>query len=168
MQRRSLLKIGVASAVLLTVAGAGMALIQPGLKQGHLTPAAVDVFRAVARAILDGSLPIEGSEREATLREHLKRLDVAVAAFPSATQGELSQLLALLVSAPGRTLLAGLRVAWHEASVAELQRSLQDMRLSSMALRQQTYHALRDLTNAAFYADPSVWPLLDYPGPEPV
>ena len=52
--------------------------------------------------------------------------------------------------------------------MADVQRSLQDMRTSSLALRQQSYHALRDLTNAAFYADPSAWPLLGYSGPREV
>ena len=31
------------------------------------------------------------------------------------------------------------------------------MRTSSLALRQQAYHALRDLTNAAYFADPQSW-----------
>ena len=77
-------------------------------------------------------------------------------------------MLGLLASAPGRVALAGLRTGWQEASVADVQRSLQDMRTSSLALRQQSYHALRDLTNAAFYADPSAWPLLGYSGPREV
>ena len=42
------------------------------------------------------------------------------------------------------------------------------MRTSTLELRQQAYHALRDLTNAAFYANPDVWPLLGYPGPDAV
>ena len=37
-----------------------------------------------------------------------------------------------------------------------------------LALRQQAYHALRDLTNAAHYADPQIWALMGYPGPRAV
>jgi hypothetical protein len=40
------------------------------------------------------------------------------------------------------------------------------MRVSSLALKQQAYQALRDLTNAAYYADPSAWNVLGYPGPK--
>ena len=35
----------------------------------------------------------------------------------------------------------------------------------ALALRQQAYHALRELTNAAYYADASAWRTLGYPGP---
>ena len=168
MQRRRFLKLGVGAAALLAVAGGGVALLRPGLVNGHLTESARVVFHAIARAVLDGSLPSVAGEREAALQAQLKRLDAVLAAFPTATQRELSQLLGLLASAPGRVALAGLRTGWQEASVADVQRSLQDMRTSSLALRQQSYHALRDLTNAAFYADPSAWPLLGYSGPREV
>ena len=165
MQRRRLLKIGIGATALLAVAGAGLALLRPGLVQGRLTPDAISVFEAVARAVLDGSLPIDAHEREAAITAHLKRLDDAVASFPAATQTELSQLLALLASVPGRSGLAGLYSAWPEATVNDLQQALEGMRTSSLVLRQQTYHALRDLTNAAYYADSTAWVLLGYPGP---
>jgi hypothetical protein len=165
MQRRSLLKLGVASAALLAAAGGGLALLQPGVARGRLTPAARAVFHAVARVVLDGSLPEAGAERDASLQAHLARLDAVIAAFPDATRAELSQLLALLVSGPGRTLLASLHTGWADASRDELAQAMLGMRTSSLALREQTYHALRDLTNAAFYADSATWPLLGYPGP---
>ena len=165
MQRRSLLKIGVASAALLVVAGGGLALLQPGLVRGRLTPAARAVFHAVARLVLDGSLPAVGAERDAALQAHLGRLDAVLANFPDATRAELSQLLALLVAGPGRRLLAGLHADWADATTTELAQAMHQMRTSSLALRQQTYHALRDLTNAAFYADSATWSLLGYPGP---
>ena len=168
MQRRSLLKLSVAAAALLAVTGGGIALLRPALVRGHLAPQAMAIFRAVALAVLDGSLPSEASGRETALRDHLKRLGSAIAAFPAETQAELSQLLALLASVPGRALVAGLHTAWSEASVADVQRALEKMRHSDLALRQQGYHALRDLTNAAFYADPSAWALLGYPGPRTV
>lgn len=168
MQRRTLLKLGVGAAAVLAVAGGGVALWQPGLESGRLTPASRDVFEAVARAVLDGSLPDEPGQRRVAMQAHLHRLDDAIAAFPPAVQGELSQLLALLAHAPGRVLLAGLTVDWPRASVAQLQSALDGMRFSTLDLRQQAYHALRDLTNAAYYADASTWPLLGYPGPRPV
>ena len=168
MQRRRFLKLGVGAAALLAVAGGGVALLRPGLVNGGLTESARAVFHAIARAVLDGSLPSKAPERDAALQQHLKRLDAVLAAFPAATQRELSQLLGLLASAPGRVALAGLHAGWQEASLADVQRSLQDMRTSSLSLRQQSYHALRDLTNAAFYADPSAWPLLGYSGPREV
>ncbi len=74
-------------------------------------------------------------------------------------------MLALLAAAPGRRLLAGLADDWPQASTADIARALQSMRTSPLAVRQQVYHALRDLTNAAWYVDEATWPALGYPGP---
>jgi hypothetical protein len=168
MQRRTLLKLGLGAAAILAVAGGGLALMRPGLIDGRMTPSARTVFHAVARAVLDGSLPADAAQRESALAAHMLRLDAELAGFPAALHTELSQLLALLVSAPGRLGLTGLRSDWPDASVAELQQALQGMRTSSLQLRQQVYHALRDLTNGAYYADPAIWPLMGYPGQRPV
>ena len=169
VQRRKLFQLGLGAAALLAVVGGGMALLRPGLSNGRLSAAGLAVLGGVARAVLDGSLPADMPADRATralaLEAHLARVDAAVADFPAPTQAELSQLLALLAAAPGRIALAGLNTDWNQAGVAEVQRALQDMRTSGLALRQQAYHALRDLTNAAFYADAGAWPLLGYPGP---
>lgn len=159
------MKLGIGTAALLVVAGGGVALLRPGLIDGRLAPAGREVLHAVARAVLDGVLPVDAGARAAALEAHLKRVDEAIAVFPSATQAELSQLLALLGSAPGRLALAGLMTAWPQAQTSDVQRALQSMRTASLDLRQQAYHALRDLTNAAFFADPVAWPSLGYPGP---
>lgn len=169
MQRRALLKLGFVSAAVLAAGGAAVGQLQPGVaSDGRLTQSGRTIFAAVASAVLDASLPTEAAERDATLLAHLGRLDGAIGAFPSVTRDELSQLLAVLATAPGRWLLAGLQPAWREAGLADIQAALQSMRVSRLALRQQAYQALRDLTNAAYYADASAWPLLDYPGPQPV
>jgi hypothetical protein len=168
MQRRRLLQLGLGAGVLLAVAGGGVALMRPGLAAGRLTEAGREVFQAVARAVLDGSLPAAPAARNAALAAHMQRLDDALAAFPVHTQAEVSQLLALLASSPGRVALAGLNTSWPQATVEQVQTALQGMRISSLALRMQAYHALRDLTNAAYYADPSTWEQLGYPGPRPL
>jgi hypothetical protein len=165
MQRRTLLKLGLGAGVVLAVAGGGVALWQPGLRAGHLSKDARVLMRAVARAVLDGALPADTALREQALDAHLERLDAAIAAFPAATRAELSQLLALLSSAPGRVVFAGLNTPWPQAGVAEVQRALQSLRRSSLSLKQQAYHALRDLTNAAYFSDPSAWVHMGYPGP---
>ena len=123
---------------------------------------------AVALAVLDGALPGAETARSQAIAAHLARLEAAIAAFPAATQSELSQLLALLASAPGRLALAGLSTAWPQARVEQVQAALQGMRLSSLSLKQQAYHALRDLTNAAYFSDESAWPGMGYPGPAAV
>jgi hypothetical protein len=165
MQRRSLLKLGAGSAVLLAIAGGSLALVQPGLNSGRLSAGARDLFAAVARAVLQGSLPIEPARRDTAVADLLERIEALVAALPDHAQDELSQLLALLAIAPGRAALAGLHTPWAKAEISELQRALQSMRVSGLALRRQAYQALHDIVTGAYFADASTWAMLGYPGP---
>jgi hypothetical protein len=165
MQRRTLLKLGAASAAVLLVAGGAAALLQPGLDGGRLSASGREVFSAVGRAVLDKTLPADEGARQIALNGLLSRVDVLVQSLPPHAQAELSQLLALLASAAGRRALAGLGEPWQQASVTAIQQSLQGMRLSGLALRQQAYAALHDITAGAYFSDPASWPLLGYPGP---
>lgn len=165
MQRRSLLKLGIASAAVLAVAGGTLALLQPGLHQGRLSPGARDVFRAVGGAILDGSLPNAAPARVQALDAMTERIDALAQSLPPHAQAELSQLLALLASSAGRVALAGLTQPWSVASVTDLQQALESMRTSALDLRQQAYHALHDIVGGAYFSDASTWGLLGYPGP---
>lgn len=140
-------------------------MLQPGLRQGKLTPAAQTIFSSVARAILDRTLPSEQLDKQRALAGLLQRIDDLVQAFPPHVQAELSQLLGLLATAAGRRTLAGLASDWQSASVTDMQEALQSMRVSRLALRQQSYHALHDIVGAAYFSDASTWPALGYPGP---
>jgi hypothetical protein len=166
MQRRSLLGLGVAGAAVLALAGGGAALMyERAWRDSKLLPAGRRVLAAVARAVLDGSLPSDAAAQAAAIGGHLTRMEATVSAMPTHTQREIADLLALLAMPPLRATVGGLSVAWERASVSEVQAALQSMRQSSLLLRRQAYGALRDLTHAAYFADPSTWPLLHYPGP---
>lgn len=165
MQRRTLVKLGVVSAAVLIVAGGATALLQPGLRDGKLTAAGQDIFSSVAGAVLDGTLPEEPQARQKALVGLLARIDGLAQAFPPHVQAELSQLLGLLATGVGRRTLAGLQPEWRAASTKEVQGTLQSMRLSRLALRQQSYHALHDIVGAAYFSDASTWATLGYPGP---
>ncbi|MEJ6006526.1 hypothetical protein WG899_13285 [Paucibacter sp. AS339] len=171
MQRRSLLKLGLGAGVVLAVAGGAAALLmKPGLHEDNkkLGEPARQLMRAVALALFDGLLPQEAAAREARLTLHLSQLEAGIAGFPPALRAELSQVLMLLDTAPGRLGLTGLSSDWSKASVAEVQAALQAMSQSSMSLRQQVYHALRDLNTLMFFNDPSSWALVGYPGPRTI
>ena len=169
MQRRGLLKLGVAGLTVLGLGGVGVALWRPGIESGgRLSATGREVFRAVAWAVLDGCLPEAPPDLDRALTAHLRGLDTVIASLPEFARQELSRLLALLATAPGRRMLAQLDTPWHAAARAQLQRSLESMRQARGDLRQQAYHALRDLTNAAYFADPASWPLLGYPGPRAI
>ncbi|MBB5203352.1 hypothetical protein HNQ51_000645 [Inhella inkyongensis] len=164
MQRRTLLKLGGATALLFGAAG-GLALLwSPGLKGSQLTPAGRLALGAIARAVLDGALPAG----DAALNRHLNHLEGVFAAMPPAVQAELQQLMGLIANAPGRLGLLGLAGPLHEQSVADLQSALESLRHSRLGLRQQVYFALRDLNAAAFYSQPEAWQLIGYPGPREI
>jgi hypothetical protein len=165
MKRRTLFQLSAGAAVALLIVGGGVALVAPGLQDGRLSSAGRDVITAVGRAVLDGSLPSETGAQQIALNGLLIRVDGLVGALAPHAQAELSQLLALLATGAGRRSLAGLSPDWPDASVAQVQAALQDMRLSSLALRQQAYLALHDIVGGAYFSDPSTWPLLGYPGP---
>ncbi len=165
MQRRTLLRLGAGSALVLLVAGTAVSLLQPGLKDGRLSAAARDVFTAVGRGVLDGSLPTEAGPRQIAVNGLLDRIDALAFGLPAHAQAELSQLLGLLATSAGRRGLAGLAADWPLASVTEVQQALQSMRTSSLSLRQQAYHALHDIVGGAYFSDASTWPQLGYPGP---
>lgn len=165
MHRRTVLKLGVASAVALGVAGGAASLWSAGLVDGRLAPAGREVFRAVGRAILDQTLPRDETARRVALDGLLGRVDELVVALPPHAQAELSQLLSLLASAPGRRMLGGLAEPWPVAPEADIQNALQEMRLSSLVLRRQAYAALHDITAAAYFSDAATWAQLGYPGP---
>ena len=165
MQRRTLIKVGAVSAVLLAVVGGTAALIQPGLQNGNLTAAGRNVFRAISAAVLDKTLAEQPQTKNAELTALLGRIDVLISALPQHAQAELSQLLSILASGAGRRALAGLSTPWASASTPEVQAALQDMRLSSLGVRQQAYAALHDITAGAYFSEPTTWTMLGYPGP---
>jgi hypothetical protein len=166
VQRRSLLKLGVAGTVTLALLGGGAAMFyEPAWRDGRLTDAGRRVLRAIARAVLDGSLPADSGPQAAALASHMDRMGTTLRAMPNATQREVGDLLAILASPPGRLALAGLATDWLRADVAHIQAALQAMRTSRLNFRRQAYHALRDLTHAAYFASGDTWIQLGYPGP---
>lgn len=165
MRRRHLLQIGLFSTVTLAAGGAAALWWRGAEPFDRLGPAGREIFRAVARAVLDGSLPEETNARALALEGLLSRIDGVVQALAPHAQAELAQLLGVLAVAPGRIGLATLRPEWAQASVGQLQEALQSMRTSSLSLRRQAYQALHDITGSAYFADRSTWTLLGYPGP---
>ena len=164
MKRRTWLKLGLVGGAVVALGGGLLAFVRPGWADGRLTPQGRELFAAVARAVLEGQLP-EGPEAQPALQAHLGRLEDTVRSMPAVVQAEIAEMSALLLHPLGRRALTGLEVDWSQATPVQLGPVLQALRESSLALRQQVYHALRDLTNGAYFADPSTWRELGYPGP---
>lgn len=168
MQRRRLLQLGVGAAAVLGLAGAGVAWMPGAFDGGRLSAHSRSVFASLAVVMLEGSLPTDPKAREGALQRHLERVDATVAGLPAASRRDLGTLLALLGTAPGRLGLMGTTAGWDELPPARLASALQSMRDSPVALRQQTYAALRELTVASYFADRETWSQLGYPGPVPI
>lgn len=169
MHRRRLLKLGlVGSAALGAVGGIAWLAQTPQSRHAPLSAAAFQVLSAIATALLEGSLPTDDRDRQAALPAYEKRLTNTVSGLPPSTQRELAQLLSLMTLAPGRWAFSGLRTPWPEASREHCRDALEAMRRSRWMQRRQVYHALRDLARAAWYAAPTAWAALGYPGPQTV
>lgn len=165
MQRRTLLKLGLASGAVLALAGGAAVLLRPGLEQGRLAPAARPLFVSLGRAILQGTLPAEPGAQARALDGLVERVDALAQNLPLPVQAELSELVGLLCTAPGRRLLAGLAPGWEEARPEEVRAALDGMRFSALALRQQAYQALHEIVGGAYFSEESTWKVLGYPGP---
>lgn len=168
MQRRTLLKLGFVGAALIGAAGLALKQVVPGRTQGRLSEGARAMVDALAIAVLHTTLPADPAERRKALDGLQARLEDTIRGLPVYLQQEVDELLTIAASSPGRLALFGLGAAWPQATPAAVTSALQGMRESGLALKQQAYHALRDILNAAYFADASAWRALGYPGQRPV
>jgi hypothetical protein len=168
MKRRTLLTVGIATGALLTVTGATLALLKPGRKEARFTPSGRALFMAVTQTVLGPLLPLESAARSAAIDAHLTRVEATIAGLPPHMQAEVDELITIIGSSPGRVALVGLSTDWASATATQITEALQSMQRSTLSVRQQAYHALRDITNGSYFADPSTWSAIGYPGARPV
>jgi hypothetical protein len=159
--RRSLLGLSAASAALLMVGGSAALMMRPVWSQGKLLPDGRNVMLAVAKTVLDGGLPADALAQSAALSGLIQRVEAALNAFPQHTQDEFAQLLGLLAH-PWSRMAMGMSVDWTKASTQDVTDWLQSQRLSALDLKQQAYHALHDLTFAAWFSDKQVCKAMGY------
>lgn len=168
VQRRSFLKLGIASAVVLAIGGGAVTLMKPGLIDGKLSPSARVVMAKIGQAMLLGTLPTEPAALKSATNALLLRTDAFLSGLPTFVIAELDQLLGLLISAPGRRFLVGLTSSWEDATPAEVGTALQAMRTSGTELRIQSYQGLHDIVCAPYFSGEESWAVLGYPGPHSV
>jgi hypothetical protein len=161
MQRRTFLRLSVLGAAVL---GAGVIAVRLA---GRDTPEAAradasTVLRGVIPALLAGVLPLEPEAYRVAQRDALERTLTAIDGLPAVIRAELGQLFGLLASHPGRWL-AGLD--WDTATPEQVASFLRRWRTSSFDLFVVGYQAMHDLVFGSWYADPSSWEAIGYPGP---
>lgn len=164
MRRRTFLRAaGLVGGVALGAAGGVAWLIGPERRDAATSPSTPRILRAVMPALLAGALPADPAARTAALAAGLERSIGAIRAFPLGTRHEIGELFMLLDSAPGRWL-AGVG-DWDAARADEVAAFLQRWRTHRIELFRAGYQALHDLVLAPWYAEPSTWAGIGYPGP---
>lgn len=163
LSRRTFLKAGLVGTLALA-AGGGIYRLAYGSAVPHrfaLDGEARAAIDAIIPAMLAGALHHDSAAIGATTA----RVHQAILGLPLATQKEIQDLFGLLALAPARRFIAGVPDGWASASSAQVGAFLQGWRLHHFETLQVAYHALHDLVLGAWYADPSSWTAIGYPGP---
>lgn len=163
-KRRWFLKTALAIGVVGTSLG-GLVFWHRGLSEGKLTQHGRDVLHGLARGVLGPQLPSDAAEREAVLTRHVDNLESFIRGTPAVLQIQVNAILGLLGNPPTRYMLTDLKGSWREASDAQIDRALENMRLNPLPTQRLTYQVVRGLTCMTFFSDSANWPLTGYPGP---
>lgn len=165
--RRSFLKIGVLGAITLAAGGALYRTLHTPAPPGRfvLDGAARAVLTAVIPAMIGSMLPADPRARALAIAATTERVEGAIHGLPLATQKEVQDLFGLLALAPARRFLAGVPQDWAQASPQQIGGFLDSWRHHRFAMLQTAYLAMHDLIIGAWYADPSTWAAIGYPGP---
>jgi hypothetical protein len=164
--RRTFLKVGVLGALALA-AGGGIyrATHAPALHPFVLDGEARIALHKIVPAIMAGALPAEPDKRSAAIEETITGVHQAILGLPLATQKEIQDLFGLLALGPARRVLTGVSGGWANANPEQVAAFLQDWRVHRLGLLRSAYGAMHDLVLGAWYANPSNWAAIGYPGP---
>lgn len=167
VQRRTFLKVGALAALALAAGGGVYRLANPPgpLQRFVLDGEAKAALDAIVPAMLAGALPAEPAARAAAIGATTERVHQAIRGLQLPAQKEVQDLFGLLALAPARLLLTGIGGGWSGADAAQVGAFLQDWRFHRLDMLQTAYHALHDLIIGSWYADPSSWAAIGYPGP---
>ena len=165
--RRTFLKVGALAALTLAAGGGVYRYTHPAgpLKRFVLDGEAKAALDAIVPAMLAGALPTDAASRAAAVSATTARVHQAILGLPLGAQKEVQDLFGLLALAPARRALTGVSGPWGGATEVQVGAFLQEWRFHRLGMLQTAYHALHDLIIGAWYADPSSWSAIGYPGP---
>jgi len=162
LTRRTFIFVGIAGAAALVA----VRLVPRAPVAGTpLDADAATVLGAVVPVMLAEALPGQGDERAEALRATMAALGEAIAGLAPRAQKELRDLFTLLTLPPARWSLAHTTAAWQDAAPADVERFLERLQSSRIALLRAAYDALHQLVLAAWYGQARAWPAIGYPGP---
>jgi hypothetical protein len=168
LPRRDFLKVGLGFSLALTVGtavvGCGDAAKTPAGGYAFLHPADVELFSALAPAVVTELGAFDTAHRKSLVDGVLRNVDGTCAALDLGSRQELRKLLDLLAIGPLRYALTGVG-AWNEAGIEKMQAFLARWRGSRFATLNAGGNVLVKLTSSSFYVLPESWPSTGYPGP---
>lgn len=130
-----------------------------------LDSASVGILSRFVPLVLARSIPADGEAQARAVREVIAGFDRAVSALSPPVQEEVQQLFSLLRFSPMRLAFTGLWQSVEDSTAAELEAFLTRWRFSRFDIQRAGYQALTQLIQAAWFDNPSAWPVLGYPGP---
>lgn len=164
--RRQFIKVGIAGAAVFAAARLfERPLAAPAASFRVLDAQSAAMVAALVPVVLAGSLPAQAEARARSVRDTVAAFDRAVAGLAPAVQKEIAQLFSLLAFAPARLIFTGLWSPLHESSADDIRALLARWRTSGFDLQRQSYLALTQLIQAAWYDNPAAWTAIGYPGP---
>lgn len=168
LDRRAFLKVGagftLAAATAGIFSGCSDAAKAPASGYTFLKPADVELFTAVAPAVVVELDRLDRGVRPKVLEQLLHGIDATCAAIGAAGQAELRKLFDLLAIKPLRYVLTGVG-DWRGASLADIDAFLNRWRSSRFATLNAGAGVLIKLSASNFYMLPESWPSTGYPGP---
>ena len=100
-----------------------------------------------------------------SLQQIKHNIDVTISLLSHTTQKELRELLDLLGSGFGRTVVAGVWLNWQSASKNSVIEFISGWRETSIELLQIGYKGLHKIILGSAYAEENLWSEIGYPGP---
>jgi hypothetical protein len=168
LPRRDFLKVGVGFSMALTlgtaIVGCSDSAKAPVQGFAFLHPGDVDLFSALAPAVVVELASFDEAQRKQVVEDMLRVIDGTLAAMDMGSRKEVRKLLDLLAIAPLRYVLTGVG-AWNEAGVQKMQAFLARWRDSRFGTLNAGGNVLVKLTATSFYLLPVSWPSAGYPGP---
>jgi hypothetical protein len=163
VNRRSFLRRGLFGGAILAAGGAGLALWPSLLERKPRTPlkALNEKEFAVLAAVASRTVRAEGAD-PVQIAHGVD--DVMARAFPE-VRSDFKKLLGLFENALAGLIFDGRPKPFTRLSPEAQDHVLENWRTSRIGVRRAGYQALRKLTCAAHYSQPSCWASVGYPGP---
>lgn len=168
--RRRFLFLGVSAGVAaaLGVAAAwpdSAALEDDAYRYGFLTAQDRAILAALAPAMLAGAWPAEAAKATTETLSLLRGIDTALMGMPPRVRDDMRKLFGLLNRQAGRVLAAGSLAGWAQVDPIRAAAIITRWRDHSLALMQQAYGGLHDLTYGVWYGNPEHFADCGYSGP---